>query len=73
MDKSKHSGVLIHEVIGSSLAEIREFKRVDFIQAVNGKVVTSKHEVFEHLSNLANGQSVNVTVLREGQSLTLRL
>lgn len=73
MDKSRHSGVLIHEVIGSTFAELANFKRIDFIKAVDGKVVKSKDEVFEHFSKLTSGGSVNVTVLRDDQTLTLKL
>lgn len=73
MDNKRHSGVLIHEVIGSTFAEQANFTRIDFIQAVDGQAVKSKAEVFDLLSNISNGQSVNVTVLREGKALTLKI
>jgi S1-C subfamily serine protease len=73
MDKTTHSGVLIHEVIGSTFAGLANFKRIDFIQAVDGQLVNSKDEVFEHFSKLSNGGSINVTVLRAGETLTFKL
>jgi S1-C subfamily serine protease len=73
MDKTIHSGVLIHEIIGSTFAGLANFKKIDFIQAVDGQLVKSKDEVFEHFSKLSKGGSIDVTVFRAGETLTLKL
>jgi type II secretory pathway component PulC len=73
MQTMKHSGVLIHEIIGTSLTELAKFKKIDFIQTIEGHTFKSKDEAFNLLGKLTKHGAVNITVSRDGELLTLKL
>jgi S1-C subfamily serine protease len=68
-----HRGVEIQEVIGSSLAAVADFRRGDFIQAVDGQAVYAQAEVFVLLEKAVLKGVAEVSVIRGDTLLNIML
>jgi membrane-associated protease RseP (regulator of RpoE activity) len=65
-------GVLIAKVARKSPAMRAGLKVGDVVTAVNGQPVTNADDVLEVLSNLQQGESFSIDVLRYGKPVTLQ-
>lgn len=61
-------GVAIVEVVAESAAETAGLQAGDVITAVNGEAVTRPQEIQETIASLNPGDTVTVTVTRDGES-----
>ena len=68
-----HSGVEIQEVIGSSLAAAADFRRGDFIRAVDGQAVYAQADVFVLLEKAVRNGVAEVSVIRGDALLNIML
>ena len=69
----KNSGILIKDVIGTSLAELNGFNADDQVQAVNGHSTTSQKDVFNQLTLACGSGGVDVLVKRGTNLITVQL
>ena len=69
----KKSGILIRDVIGTSLAELNGFHADDQVLAVNGHSVTSLKDVFNQLTLACGSGGVDVLVKRGTELITVQL
>jgi predicted metalloprotease with PDZ domain len=69
----KDQGVLVLDVQAGSPAEIAGVKAGDVIVALDGKSITSVQDFRDTISDLAEGDTVSVEVVRKGASRTIEL
>jgi S1-C subfamily serine protease len=69
----KSSGILIRDVIGTSLAELNGFRADDQVQAVNGHSTASLKDAFNQLTLACGSGGVDVLVKRGAKLISVRL
>ena len=68
-----NSGILIRDVIGTSLAELNGFHADDQVQAVNSHPAISLKDVFNQLTLACGSDTVDVMVKRGTELITVQL
>ena len=68
-----NSGILIRDVIGTSLAELNAFQADDQVQAVNCQPTKSLKDVFNQLTLACGNGGVDVLVKRGTELVSVRL
>jgi|GEM_PF-5325087 len=74
MAQSKDTkGVLVENVIAGSPAEKAGIKQQDIITAFNGEAVNNPYELYKNVLNNEVGDTVKITVNRNGENIELNL
>jgi membrane-associated protease RseP (regulator of RpoE activity) len=70
-DLDEEQGALIVEVVPGSPADEAGLRRGDIIHAVDGALVNENHHLAELIESYKPGESVELTVIRNGRRITI--